>query len=160
MPQIIKDRAIVEDNWIKVDNADDIGSQNVFIPAKLWSNNPDLQNKDNISLWIEADTQLDDLELEKITQLAVIAIDFPIFTDGRGFSKARLLRERYHFQGEIRAVGNIVRDQLCYLKRCGFNAFQLEETNLEAALRSLDDFTEGYQTSVDQPIPLFRRRQA
>jgi uncharacterized protein (DUF934 family) len=80
--------------------------------------------------------------------------------DGRSFSTARLLRERYGFTGELRAVGNFIRDQLCYLRRCGVNAFAFtrEDMNLEDALKSLGDFSEYYQASVDQPLPLFRRR--
>jgi len=70
------------------------------------------------------------------------------------------LRERYGFTGELRAIGHFIRDQMCYLRRCGVNAFAFanEETDLEAALKSLNDFTEYHQASVDQPLPLFRRR--
>jgi uncharacterized protein (DUF934 family) len=79
--------------------------------------------------------------------------------DGRGFSVARLLRERYGFTGELRASGGVIRDQLCYLQRCGFSSFDLDaDINIEAAVESLNDFSEGYQISVDLPTPLFRRR--
>jgi len=80
--------------------------------------------------------------------------------DGRSFSTARILRERYGFKGELRAIGNFIRDQLCYLRRCGVNAFAFAnpDTNLEIAVKSLTDFSEYYQASVDQPLPLFRRR--
>ena len=93
--------------------------------------------------------------------IAVIAIEFPQFTDGRGYSIARLLRERYGFKGEIRAVGEVLRDNLFYLSRCGFDAFVLsDQDRLEKALASLADFSEGYQASVERPQPLFRRRVA
>ena len=85
-------------------------------------------------------------------------VNFPVFTDGRGFSYARELRER-GLRGELRAGGHFIRDQLTYLQRCGFNAFQMaDEAELEAALASLADFSEHYQASIDQPLPLFRRR--
>ena len=85
-------------------------------------------------------------------------VNFPVFTDGRGFSYGRQLRER-GFRGELRASGQFIQDQLTYLRRCGFNAFRMaDETGLEAALGRLADFSESYQASADQPLPLFRRR--
>ena len=97
----------------------------------------------------------------RLNGIAVIAIDFPQFTDGRGYSIARLLRERHGYKGELRAVGEVLRDNLFYLSRCGFDSFALSDsTQLEAALEGLSDFSEGYQASVERPQPLFRRRAA
>lgn len=91
----------------------------------------------------------------------VVAVDFPHFTDGRGSSIARLLRERYGWQGELRAIGDVIRDVLFYLSRCGFDAFALKAgEDAQAALSAFDDFSEAYQTSVERPQPLFRRRAA
>lgn len=98
---------------------------------------------------------------DHVDRLAVIGIDFPQFTDGRGYSIARLLRERFGFKGELRAVGDVFRDNLFYLSRCGFDSFALNEgEDPMSALASLSDFTEAYQTSVERPQPLFRRRAA
>jgi uncharacterized protein (DUF934 family) len=89
----------------------------------------------------------------------LIAVNFPQFTDGRGYSIARLLRERYSWRGELRAIGDVLRDQLFYLARCGFDAFMLREgQDAQAALAAFNDFSEGYQASVERPQPLFRRR--
>lgn len=97
----------------------------------------------------------------RIAGIEAIAIDFPQFTDGRGFSTARLLRERHGYRGELRAVGEVLRDMLFYLSRCGFDAFLLKgENEPQAALRALFDFSEAYQASVERPQPLFRRRVA
>ncbi len=94
-----------------------------------------------------------------LEQIELIVINFPAFTDGRGFSYARHLRER-GYRGELRAGGHFIRDQLTYLRRCGFDAFQMaDEPDLEAVLESLSDFTEFYQAADDQPLPLFRRRE-
>jgi uncharacterized protein (DUF934 family) len=91
----------------------------------------------------------------------VIAVNFPKFGDGRGYSIARLLRERYGYRGSIRAVGDVLRDQLFYLLRCGFDAFALKhESLIEHALSAYRDFSDGYQTSVDRPVPWFKRRAA
>ncbi len=89
----------------------------------------------------------------------VIAINFPKFGDGRGYSIARLLRERYGYKGELRAVGEVARDHLHAMAQCGFDAFQLREgENPREALKAFDDFSEQYQSTAAQPLPLFRRR--
>ena len=93
------------------------------------------------------------------SRLDLVAIEFPTFRDGRGYSTARLLRERWGFAGELRAVGDVLRDQLQNLRRCGFDAFALREgRDPEDALPGLRDFSEHYQTAVTEPQPLFRRR--
>ena len=94
-----------------------------------------------------------------VDRLTLVAIHFPKFADGRGYSSAVLLRTRYGYRGELRAVGDVGRDQLFYLKRCGFDSFALApHRDPHAALASLADFSLRYQASVDDPLPLFRRR--
>jgi uncharacterized protein (DUF934 family) len=105
----------------------------------------------------------DDLSVvtEKIGSAARIEVNFPKFGDGRGFSIARLLRERYGYKGELRAVGEVARDHLYYMEQCGFDAFLLRDgEDVDEALAAFDDFSEAYQAAVAQPIPLFRRRGA
>ena len=90
---------------------------------------------------------------------ARVEVSFPKFGDGRGFSIGRLLRERYGYKGELRAVGQITRDHLFFLESCGFDAFELREGEDAAeALAAFDDFSESYQASPARPVPLFRRR--
>jgi uncharacterized protein (DUF934 family) len=89
---------------------------------------------------------------------ALIAVQFPVFTDGRGYSTARLLRQRYGYRGELRAIGDILRDQLYELARCGFDSFSLREDQDPAdALQAFGDFSESYQSGADQGA-LFERR--
>jgi uncharacterized protein (DUF934 family) len=89
----------------------------------------------------------------------LVALNFPEFKDGRPYSSARELRQRWRYQGEIRAVGDVLRDQLFFMKRCGFDAFLLrEDQNLDAALSAFHDFQDAYQPGIIQPLPLFRRR--
>ena len=88
-----------------------------------------------------------------------VEVNFPSFTDGRGYSIARLLRERYGYRRELRAVGDVQRDQLFNLARCGFDAFELrKDDDAPGALAAFRDFSEAYQASVERPLPLFRRR--
>jgi uncharacterized protein (DUF934 family) len=96
-----------------------------------------------------------------LAPLRVIAVNFPKYGDGRGYSIARLLRERYGYRGELRAVGHITRDLLFFMESCGFDAFELRPgEDAHEALAGFDDFSESYQASVARPQPLFRRRGA
>src|SRR2546421_1757842 len=96
---------------------------------------------------------------DRLDRVARIEVNFPKFGDGRGYSIARLLRERYGYKGELRAVGLVARDLLYYMESCGFDAFLLREgEDPQEALTGFSDFSEGYQTSVSRPVPLFRRR--
>ena len=98
-------------------------------------------------------------QAERIGTLGIIAVNFPKYGDGRGYSIARLLRERYGYKGELRAVGVVARDHLQLMAQCGFDSFLLREgEDVQNALAAFDDFSETYQTSVAQPVPLFRRR--
>ena len=154
-PLIIKDGQVAENHWtVLAADATDVGTGQVIAPLSLWQQQP----RNDVGVWLANDIDLTEVD-PAIIQTPVIAIQFPGFMDGRGFSLARLLRERYGYNGEIRAIGYVIRDQLCYLQRCGFTAFELDPTtNLEAAVASLQDFSESYQAATDQPQPLFRRR--
>ena len=87
-------------------------------------------------------------------------MNFPKFGDGRGYSIARLLRERYGYQGELRAVGQITRDQLFFMESAASTPSSCARARIpHEALAAFDDFSESYQASVAQPLPLFRRRR-
>ena len=95
----------------------------------------------------------------RLAAAARVEINFPKLGDGRGFSLARLLRERYGYRGELRAIGDVIRDVLFQLSSCGFNAFALRHgEDPQEALAGFRDFSESYQATVEQPLPLFRRR--
>jgi uncharacterized protein (DUF934 family) len=107
-------------------------------------------------LRLEPESDPASVSLEGVTR---IEVNFPKFGDGRGYSIARLLRERYGYRGELRAVGHITRDLLFNLESCGFDAFELRAgEDPHEALASFEDFSEAYQSSVARPQPLFRRR--
>jgi uncharacterized protein (DUF934 family) len=93
-----------------------------------------------------------------LSKADLVALSFPKFGDGRAYSKARLFRERFGYKGELRAVGEVLADQLQYMTRCGIDAFALAEgKDVAAALRAIEDFTVTYQGATDDPRPLYRR---
>jgi uncharacterized protein (DUF934 family) len=96
---------------------------------------------------------------DRLGRVARVEVNFPKFGDGRGYSIARLLRERYGYRGELRAVGEVVRDHLLQMESCGFDAFLLRDgEDAEEALGGFQDFSDFYSASVARPLPLFRRR--
>ncbi len=108
-------------------------------------------------MWLAPGEEPKDLE-DDLGALPLVAIHFPAFKDGRGYSYARELRTRYNFKGEVRATGDVLRDQLFYMTRCGFNAFEVrEDRSIEEALQGLKDFSVTYQGDVNEPRPLYRR---
>ena len=93
--------------------------------------------------------------------IRLIGVQFPKFTDGRGYSTAVLLRTRHGWRGELRALGEVLQDQLFALRRVGFDSFALRPgRDPQAALRAFAPFTDTYQGSVDQPLPAFARAPA
>jgi uncharacterized protein (DUF934 family) len=111
-----------------------------------------------LGVWLKPDDEPGEIA-DDLASFQIVAVHFPKFGDGRGFSTGVLLRTRYGYRGELRAFGDIGRDHLFYLKRCGFDSFRLaDQRDPEAALAGLNDFTLRYQGSVDDPVPLFRKR--
>jgi uncharacterized protein (DUF934 family) len=93
-------------------------------------------------------------------RLALIALEFPAFRDGRAYSTARLLRERHGFKGELRAVGQVLRDQFLFMQRCGFDAFEVEEAQAAAWQQAIGEFSVFYQPAADgRPTAVQLRQQ-
>lgn len=158
MPQLIKHGAVVEDDWQLLREVDQLPAGNVIVPLAYWQAERErLLERSHVGVWLASDQPPSEIA-DDLEQLPLVAIDFPLFTDGRGFSYGRALRERYGYRGEVRAIGQFIRDQLYHLSRCGFDAYALETSDPHAALSSLNDFSDSYQGSVAQPLPRFRRR--
>ena len=165
MPKIIKDKAVVADDWHLLKLAEGETPESVtvpegkqIVPLAVWlAQKPALAERTDIGVWLAPDERAELLSDDAAT-LPLIAVDFPTFTDGRGYSTAFNLRTRIGFTGELRAIGDVLRDQLFYLQRVGFNAFATRpDRSIEDALKGLTDFSDVYQTSWDQKTPLFRR---
>jgi uncharacterized protein (DUF934 family) len=158
--QIIRKRAITDDDFVHVPEGAELpdgGKPIVRLAHYVASREALLERYPSLGVRITSDKLPSDIP--ELNRLALIAIEFPRFTDGRGYSIARQLRDRHGFTGELRAVGWILRDQLYYLERCGFDAFELKPGKpLESALEAFGEFTATYQAAVDDPRPIYRRR--
>lgn len=133
----------------------------LLVPLAVWrSRRAELLGRAApVGVWLDPAEDPADLRAD-LALLPLIAINFPKFTDGRGYSLARLLRERHGYAGEIRAIGDVLHDQLFLMARCGFDAFALKDgKNAELALRAFETFREPYQAAVDRAEPLFRRHR-
>ena len=163
---IIRDLAVVADDWqvlpeIAEGAAAALPDGKLIVPLNVWLAQTGALTERKLPIGVWLDSHQDAAEIaHSINRFAVIAINFPKFTDGRGYSMATLLRSRYGYQGELRAIGDVLRDQLFYLQRVGFNAFAVRaDKDIQDALKGLKDFSVRYQGSMDQPLPLFKRRQ-
>jgi uncharacterized protein (DUF934 family) len=165
MRDIIKHRAVVSDDWTVLklaegDTAADVvvPEGRMIVPLTVWqAQEAALSARAEVGVWLASDERPEALK-GVLGKFKVIAVDFPKFTDGRGYSIAYNLRARLGYTGELRAIGDVLRDNLFYMQRVGFDAFATrEDRNIHDALKGLTDFSESYQTSWDQKTPLFRR---
>jgi uncharacterized protein (DUF934 family) len=168
MAAIIKNRQVTNDTWQLLRAGADLRlpavppAGDVIVSLAQWLAQRDalLAREGGLGVWL-ANTDDPAAIAGDLQHFGVVAVDFPHFTDGRGASIARLLRERHGWTGELRAIGDVIRDAIFYLSRCGFDAFVLKAgEDPAAALSAFNDFSEAYQTSVERPQPLFRRRVA
>ncbi len=154
---------IEADEWTVIRDVDAtaleaVALSKLIVPFCVLSNMSDAQRMQVRAVWISPD---DDFEssMDWIEKMEILAIDFPSFRDGRGYSTAYLLRKRYGWKKELRAVGDVLRDQLNYMRRCGFDVLVLRaDKDIRAALKSFNHYSVQYQGGVDEPLPLFRRR--
>jgi uncharacterized protein (DUF934 family) len=171
---MIKGREVVEDDWQVLRLAEPVDGAPVhdpatvsvpagkfIVPLSLWLVQREVLSArtaaGEIAVWIASDERPETLK-DLLDQFPLIAVDFPKFTDGRGYSIAYNLRTRLGWTGELRAVGDVLRDQLFSMQRVGFDAYSVRsDRDVHDALKGLSDFSETYQASVDQKVPLFRR---
>jgi uncharacterized protein (DUF934 family) len=159
--------SVVSDPWQRLELAADgslplvLSAGDIIVPLAMWESRREelLARPNRLGVWLDSHEEPGAIA-EDLRLFGIVAVNFPKVTDGRGYSIACLLRERYGWRGELRAIGDIWRDQLFFLASCGFNAFALREgEDPHAAVAAFGDFSETYQGSVRQPLPLFRRRR-
>lgn len=166
-PQAIVDKAIVENTMVHIAETEeltisDLPDGDISVPMNLW-----LENRDSLlsrlgitAVQIGADQDLADI-VDNLEDIQVIVLPFVAHVDGRGYSHAHLLRQRYGFSGQIRAIGDVKFDQLGFLTRVGCNAFELPSSeNYQTALRAFDEFSEFYQPAADNARLIFSKRRS
>ena len=163
MTTLVRDKRIATDNWRRLDG--DVGrwlavGEDGFVPdfpadadliaplALLQARGDELlERKGRTGVLLQPRDDPATIA-GTLQRLALVAVNFPKFGDGRGYSSARLLRERYRFCGEVRAVGDVLRDQLLFMKRCGFDSFELrDDQDPVEALAAFGELTDQYQAS-------------
>jgi len=150
---LLKRDRIAEDPWQRVDDDAEIPSGvPVIVTYERWQREHDALVGRNGDLGILlASDQPPDLIADDLSRFTLVCLDFPKFTDGRAYSYARLLRARYDFAGELRAVGMVLRDQLLFMRRCGFDAFEIpDEADTADWTVAFNDFSHRYQPTVDR----------
>lgn len=161
---LIKDNAIAEDPWVYLDDeapAPDLGD--IIVSATRWANEREalLTRKGRAGVRVDNDYVDFDALASDMPRLAVIVLKFPGFKDGRAFSQARLLRERYGFEGELRATGQVLRDQMQFAVRCGFDALEVEGiAALEDWCAAQSEMSVFYQPAADNRGPVWGARQS
>lgn len=168
MSQLIKNQAVAVDAWQKLEIPEGetpetvaLPAGDILVPLAVWQARKTeiISGHKRIGLWLEPADRVEDVAGD-LDYFIVIAINFPKFVDGRGYSTASLLRQRYAYPGELRAVGDVLHDQLFYMQRVGFDSYALKDgKNAVYAIEAgFSTFGETYQASTRQPQPLFRRR--
>ncbi len=158
---ILRDR-VVADTWQihrpEAGTSPAVPAGHVLVPLAIWLGQADvIASRSDVGVWIAPHEDPATLR-DSLDRLPVVAVDFPKFTDGRGYSIGHLLRTRYGYRGELRAIGDVLPDQLDYLRRVGFDAYAVRaDKDIRDALRLLTTFSEPYQNSWEPPLPAFRR---
>jgi uncharacterized protein (DUF934 family) len=160
---LVKDSQIVHDEYVKVGPEDEIPEGGaVLLPADRFLADPAriVSRQGPVGVIWPNNRELDEL-VPHLPQIAVVALVFPTFRDGRAYSQARLLRERHAYRGELRATGQVLRDQFIFMLRAGFDSFDvIKESDAEAFATVAKRYSVFYQPTAETPITAFRRRLA
>jgi uncharacterized protein (DUF934 family) len=155
MPRrLLRDGRIVIDEWRYVAEAADDAAAPIIVTLSQWQLEPDtwLARGSPIGIALSPAHQVEQIASD-LGHFALIAAEFPGPAEGRGYTQARQLRDRWDFKGELRATGFVRRDQLFFMARCGFNSFELPESDIEDAYTAFSTFTSAYQPSNDLGLP-------
>ncbi|WP_169546309.1 DUF934 domain-containing protein [Sneathiella aquimaris] len=162
MGKYILDRKPADDNWTPftgLEELDTLPSGDIYIPLSEWKERRDelLKRNSRLGVILENTDDVNDIA-EDLERLDLVVLQFPKMSDGRAYTQARLLRERLGYKGEIRAVGDVLRDDVFYMQRCGFNAFELrDDQDVNSVLKAFDEITVTYQPAADEDLPIWRR---
>lgn len=149
---IIKDQQITENTWTFVADETPLIYGDITVSLSRWNDDQQqlLKHSGKLGLRLTTSDDISTLTQKDLSKFSLIELTFEAFTDGRSFSQARLLRSQYGYQGEIRAVGNFMADQVFYLHRVGVTSFEItDKKQIEVALAAFRDFSFQYQKSTE-----------
>ena len=160
--QLVKDRAVCADDWVYLEDDAALGDAPSIISLDRLRAESDALKARNAPLGVvlRADNQgkqqmgedVHELSASYLDMVQLVAIEFPVYRNGRGYSNARILREQLGFTGELRATGEVLHDQWQFMERCGFNAFELApHISLEEFTAALGELSDAYQPADRQP---------
>ncbi len=165
MPKLIRlhdgHAAFANDAYVTVADEDETpASGDVILPLERFRTEGEvlLSNGRNVGVLLASDQAIEDIA-QDLTRLSLVALSFPKFRDGRHYTSARLLRERFGYDGEIRAVGEVLREQAVFFVRCGFDAFEpADGSTPEQWMAAAGRFRHVYQRGADDRDPAFIER--
>ncbi len=158
---LLKNGKLIDDPWTHV--ADEVAvpaSGPVIVGLKRWRQERDalIKRKDPVGVRLQSDHTAGDVAPD-LEHLGAVALAFPVFKDGRAYSNARRLRERHGYTGEIRAIGNVLRDQYLFMQRCGFDALEVKEGETEKDwLEATGVVSVFYQPAADGEETVLQKR--
>lgn len=158
---LIKDGAEIENVWVFTPDEDPLqgdGSYTVTLERYLMEVGSFRESNHTIGVRLSPEDDPSALE-PHLDKIALIEVDFPKYTDGRGYSQAQLLRRRFGYAGELRAVGHVLRDQIFYMNRSGFDAYETARADLASVLEALSEYSAVYQPGADERKPVQALRQ-
>ena len=158
---LVKDREVVEDGWLYIaDDEETPASGAVIVGAGRWIAERESLISRDAPVGVLLPNDLDPAEVAAdLHRFGVVALEFPAFRDGRAYTQARLLRERYGFRGELRATGEVLRDQASFMRRCGIDAFEVTgSADAEAFGRAISEVSVFYQPAADGSSTAAARR--
>ncbi len=163
--KLIKNRQIVADSWQTIadeSNIKQLPGGKLIVSLAFWNDHKQalIARDDDLGIRLNPEDDVTDIAAD-LASFALVALQFPAFRDGRAYSQARNLRQHHGYQGEIRASGNVLRDQLAFMERVGFNSFEIDShQDINDAINGFDEIDIKYQSSSDEPLPLYKRATA
>mgnify|MGYP000208611241 FL=1 len=164
LPALIRDGKLAANDWHSVaDDAALPAAGKAIVSLKRWRAEKDALAASGLTLGVRIPNtdEITPALAQELSGLPLVAVEIPKFADGRAYSQARVLRERYGYAGEIRAQGDVLHDQLFHMSRCGINAFELRaDQDPQDCLKAFGDYDLAYQHGADRMGTVWERRRA